>query len=114
MTAARSIDVSDRALDRVRAILRQVVPECRVFVFGSRARGDAHRHSDLDLLLVSARPLPLTRLFRLEEAFEYSDLPFRVDVVDRARLRTELAATFGAGAVEIDLGEDGPVEATVR
>jgi len=54
----------------------------RVWVFGSRATGTARRYSDLDLAIDADRPLTIDEVAVLREAFEESDLPFRVDVID--------------------------------
>jgi predicted nucleotidyltransferase len=37
--------------------LKANFPIERVILFGSRARGDFHKYSDVDLLLISSRPL---------------------------------------------------------
>ena len=78
-----SIDLEPHLLQQVRMILRAHVPECEVWAFGSRV-GDASakRFSDLDLAVVSSVALPPRRLALLANAFEESDLPIRVDVVD--------------------------------
>ena len=50
------IEVTDEILaDMVQAIVREVDPE-RVYLFGSRARGDARADSDIDLLIVESEP----------------------------------------------------------
>ena len=61
-----------------------------VFVFGSRTSLSHRRESDVDLLLDTAAAIPLSTLSRLKEAFEESNLPFRVDVV----LRTDISPEF--------------------
>ncbi len=66
----------------VRDILHTLVPERDVRVFGSRARGDAKPHSDLDLVLLGSELLKGAIRAQLELAFEESDLPFRVDLVE--------------------------------
>lgn len=53
-------------------------------LFGSRARGDARRASDIDLALVAAQPIDPAELAGLREALEESAVPFRVDLVDYA------------------------------
>jgi uncharacterized protein len=58
------------------------VPECEVRAFGSRVNGAAKNYSDLDLAVVGSGKLSDDTLRRLKEAFEESDLPFRVDVLD--------------------------------
>ena len=41
--------------EMVHAIVREVNPE-RIYLFGSHARGEAGRHSDVDLLVVEREP----------------------------------------------------------
>ena len=42
----------------------------------------AKDYSDLDLAVVGSEPFSLRRMRQLKEAFEESDLPIRVDVLD--------------------------------
>ena len=50
------IDVTEEVLaDMVHAIVWEVDPE-RIYLFGSRARGDARQDSDVDLLIVVSEP----------------------------------------------------------
>ena len=68
----------------MRDILARHVPELEVRAIGSRVSGRARKFSDLDLVLMTERALPLDRLAELREAFSESDLPLRVDIVDWA------------------------------
>lgn len=76
------IDIPPRHLKTVREILNEHVPECEARAFGSRVLGEAKSYSDLDLALKGEQALSQQRLNRLIEAFEESNLPFRVDVLD--------------------------------
>jgi predicted nucleotidyltransferase len=78
------LDLSSAELTLVQAILGRHVPTHTVWAFGSRTRGTAVRHSDLDLAILSDTPLPYTLIGTLREAFSESDLPFRVDILDWA------------------------------
>jgi type I restriction enzyme S subunit len=69
-------------LTLVRALLKQYVPDCEVWVFGSRATGNIKPFSDLDLAILPSALLGRGDLIDLKEAFEVSDLPIRVDVLD--------------------------------
>lgn len=60
-----------------------------VYVFGSRAGTSPRVDSDLDLLLDARDEVPLSTIAQLKEAFEDSDLPFRVDVVLRMDVSPE-------------------------
>lgn len=56
--------------------------DCRVFLFGSRVRGDVHDASDVDVAVLPRHVLPLGTLSRIREALDDSTLPFTVDLVD--------------------------------
>lgn len=52
--------------------IRSVPDVERVVLFGSRARGDAERDSDVDMLVVVRRETPELRRLLLDAAFEVS------------------------------------------
>ncbi len=68
------------------SILRQHVPDREVLAFGSRATWTAKDYSDLDLAIMGDEPLTLDATSALAEGFGESDLPFKVDVVDWAKI----------------------------
>lgn len=77
------IDLSAEHRQLVLQLLAELLPaSARVWVCGSRATGRARRYSDLDLLIDAGRPLSPDETGLLREAFEESDLPYQVDVVD--------------------------------
>ena len=76
------IDITPQHLETIQRILAEYVPECEVRAFGSRVKWTAKDYSDLDLAVVGNEPLSRRQLRRLTEAFEESDVPSRVDVVD--------------------------------
>ena len=80
----RKIDINTHDLNTVLEILDAHVPDCEVWVFGSRAAGRAKEFSDLDLAIVGEEPLSATTLADLKDSFTESDLPFKVDIVDWA------------------------------
>lgn len=78
------IDISPNDLTTVKNILDKYVPEYEIRAFGSRVTWTAKESSDLDLVVMTDKPLAIMRLADLKEAFSESDLPFKVDVVDWA------------------------------
>ena len=76
------IDLRPHHLETVRQIPAHHVPQCEVRAFGSRANWTAKDYSDLDLVVVASGKLSEDTLRHLKEAFEESELPFRVDVLD--------------------------------
>ena len=82
----------------VLALVERHLPGTRVWAYGSRVRGTTRRKSDLDLVVFAA-PEQWVEVGDLREAFEESDLPFRVDLFVwddlpesfRERIRNEYA-----------------------
>lgn len=68
----------------VQAILKKHIPQFEVWAFGSRAKHTAKPFSDLDLAVITEKPLSFEILGALQEDFSNSDLPWKVDVVDWA------------------------------
>ncbi|WP_434782757.1 restriction endonuclease subunit S [Ferrovum myxofaciens] len=78
------IDISPDQWAIVHKILQQHVPQHEVWAFGSRAQWTAKEYSDLDLVIITDKPLPLEISASLSEDFSESDLPWKVDIVDWA------------------------------
>ncbi len=76
------IDLAPHHLETVQRILGEHVPDCEVRAFGSRAKWEGQDYSDLDLAVVCGEEADGRAIERLREAFEDSDLPIRVDVLD--------------------------------
>lgn len=83
------IDLSAEQLESVKRILTVLGPGCEVWAYGSRVTGNARKYSDLDLVIKAEAPIDQAVLFGLKDAFETSDLPFRVDVLDWNRISDE-------------------------
>ena len=82
--SAKSLDRFEPSqLDLVRGILSRRIPGAKVWIFGSRSRGEGVRSSsDLDLAVDAGHKMDLALLAELREDFDESPLPFSVDVVD--------------------------------
>ena len=76
------LQLSPEHLRMVREVLAHWLPDAQVLAFGSRVSGTARKFSDLDLAIVSSTPLDWRLLGKVRDAFEDSDLPICVDVID--------------------------------
>ena len=104
-----AIDVAPRAVQIVLDVLTCHLPDREVRLIGSRVTGRAKPFSDLDLVIMGDEPLALSVLADLRDAFDDSELPFAVDLVEWAsaseafrRVITERAQLFRpAGPVSV-------------
>ena len=66
-------------LHLVKKLLQQYLPGTEVWAYGSRVKGVARPSSDLDLVAFASLDQH-DNVLALRDAFEDSDLPFRVDL----------------------------------
>jgi len=92
--ATSMIDLSAVDLSVVREILAAYVPDCEVRVFGSRVTSIAKEFSDLDLVILCDTRIDTGLVAGIESAFEESDLPIRVDVLDWRSLSDSFRAVI--------------------
>jgi predicted nucleotidyltransferase len=69
------------------------------YAFGSRAKGNPKLFSDLDLCY--KENIPSRDLHAIIEAFEESDLPFTVDIVDWNKCSDQFKELIGKDLVQI-------------
>ncbi len=79
------IDLTPEHRAQVLDIIRRRLPDARIWVYGSRAKGRARRYSDLDLMLDGhGKTIPARVMGDLDEDFDESNLPIIVDLHDMA------------------------------
>lgn len=93
------IDISPENWRIVRDILQQHVPDREVWAFGSRAKWTAKEYSDLDIAVIGDEPLSIGVMADLNEEFQESALPFKVDVVDWAGVAPSFRKVIEKGKV---------------
>ena len=82
-------------------ILARHLPGREVQLFGSRATNTAKPHSDIDLVIMGDELLPVTTMRILRDAFDDSDLPIQVDLVEWAGTSEEFRAIIVATATPL-------------
>jgi len=99
------IDLDAATRQKVECVLGRFLPETEVRLVGSRTRSGAKRQADIDLLVM--RPEPLSSLERalLNTAFEESDIPFKVDVLEWGSLAPSFRASLTEGGAPVLCGQ---------
>ena len=90
-------------LEDVQRILRFWAPGVPAFAFGSRVHGQRLKPtSDLDLCLHGDDALDEAVVRRVRNAFEVSDIPFKVDVIDWWAISDEFRQAIAGDLVSIE------------
>ena len=80
MGITASIDISAEQHRILLDLIHQLLPNTSIWAFGSRVKWTTRSNSDLDLVAF-ATPQQAPQVSALKEAFEESNLPFRVDLL---------------------------------
>ncbi len=99
-----NIDISPQEYDIVKNILKKHLPkDCKVWVFGSRAKNKTRFNSDLDLAIQYIQPLRQKQIFDLEQAFIESLLPYEVDIIDMNNISDSFKEIVQQQAILLDI-----------
>ena len=80
------LEIRPDHLKIVEGILKKHLPDREVWAFGSRVNGTAKETSDLDLVVIGENSLDFQTLGALRDDFSESNLPYKVDLVDWAKI----------------------------
>lgn len=96
------LQLTETQLHQVQALIKsKLIEPIEVFAYGSRTKQQAREFSDLDLLVKSTEKLPIQTLYQLKDAFEFSDLPFRIDIQDWHTLSQEFKQQIQNSLIKI-------------
>ena len=87
------IDLKPEYLEIITDIVgRCLLPHPKIWIFGSRTQSTAKPFSDIDLLIDIGRPVTIQELSALNNYFDESLLPYKVDIADACTISGEFRA----------------------
>jgi len=63
-------------------IIYKELPNCKVYLFGSRARNDHSSGSDIDLAVDMGVRINSDKIYKIKDLIEETTIPLNVDLVD--------------------------------
>lgn len=86
------MDLNSADREQILSFLKKIIVETlhdqsvKVYLFGSWARKEEKRTSDIDIALSADSAIPISKWVELRERIEESPLPYRVDLVDLSKV----------------------------
>ena len=99
------ISVSEPEFEIIAHIMLMHIPDCKVMAFGSRYKWTAKDYSDLDLAIKCHQKLAPGKLDEIRDAFEESELPFHVDLLDYEDISSEFREIIDSGHEVLDFSK---------
>lgn len=72
--------------EKIIKIIEIFFPDARIFLFGSRARGDHNERSDVDIAIDAGKLLTMTEKGQIMTMVDALNMPQKTDVVDFNRM----------------------------
>ena len=80
------MDKLEKYKNIIMPIIERYVPEAKVILYGSRARGDFKEGSDIDIALDMGSKIDSSLISNITWDLEDSDLPIFFDIVDFSKM----------------------------
>ena len=74
--------IDKKTKDKIIGLISALIPEAKIYLFGSRATGKFSQWSDIDLALDAGKKLPSVAVGEVIDVLAGTDIPFKIEVVD--------------------------------
>ncbi|SNQ60102.1 type VII toxin-antitoxin system MntA family adenylyltransferase antitoxin [Candidatus Methanoperedens nitratireducens] len=84
----KSESIYEKSLERLKSVVLDTLrgEDVMIILFGSRARGDFDRRSDIDIGIVPKKKYDKKKLILLKEKLEDMNIPYKIDLVDISKV----------------------------
>ena len=72
--------------EKIIRLIMALLPDVKIYLFGSRARGTNHERSDIDIALDAGQKLPLVVIDEVASVLAETNIAYKIDVVDFHRI----------------------------
>ena len=82
------INYFDISLQKVKSLILEMLDgeDVKIILFGSAARGNFHRHSDIDIAILPKNDYNKTKVILLKEKLENINIPYSVELIDLSKV----------------------------
>lgn len=84
----KTLSIEDQS--KIIALITALIPNAKIYLFGSRARKTNSARSDVDVAIDAGKLLPHTAIDEAHSVLQASNLMYRVDVVDLHQVDAEM------------------------
>jgi len=74
--------LDEKIKQKIIAVISALMPDVKIYLFGSRARGTNSPRADIDIALDGGKRLPIEDVDEIKSMFKESNIMYQIDVVD--------------------------------
>ena len=83
--------VDERSKKIIIAVISAIIPQAKIILFGSRARGDFTAHSDIDIAIDTGKPVDILLIGEAKEMLKASNISAGIDLIDLSQVNSDFA-----------------------
>jgi predicted nucleotidyltransferase len=76
--------------EKIIKIITTFIPDAKIYLFGSRARGTASKWSDIDIALDAGKLLPNVAIDEIISVFQATNIPYKIEIVDFHKVNNDM------------------------
>ena len=76
------ITLDEKTKQKIIAVISALMPNVKIYLFGSRARGTNSARADIDIALDGGKPLAIEDVDEIKGMFKESNIMYHIDIVD--------------------------------
>ena len=80
----------DEDKKKIIEIIKKYLPNCKIYLFGSRPRKKHRQGADIDLALDNGKAIDFENISQISADIDDTNIPFLVDIVDMWKISTEM------------------------
>lgn len=74
--------IDEKTKHKIIAVISALMPDVKIYLFGSRARGTNSPSADIDIALDGGKKLPVEDVDEIKSMLRESNIMYTIDVVD--------------------------------
>jgi predicted nucleotidyltransferase len=87
-------NIDEATKNKIIALISALVPDAKIILYGSRARGDFMQWSDIDLALDTGKRMPVESVDEVISVIRETNIPYKVEIVDLYNVSEEMQASI--------------------
>jgi len=83
-------NIDEKTKKKIISLISALFPNTKIYLFGSRARGNHAQWSDIDIALDAGKRIPSEDVGEIISVLEGTNLPYKIEVVDIHHVSDEM------------------------
>ena len=76
------MNINENYKQKIISLISAILPNAKIYLFGSRAKGNYHETSDIDIAIDNNKKIDRKIISQVKNAIDSFNIPYTIDIVD--------------------------------